>query len=102
MAVRDVSELPGKTVWAAKPRRWRSAKGSGVTAMSDILSRLKALGVSKGMPEKPSEPRKASDQMAALQAVFATKTSLADSPADFSALCSEFCSESCPFPEGLS
>ena len=38
--------------------------------MSDILSRLKALGVSKGMPEKPSEPRKASDQMAALQAVF--------------------------------
>lgn len=39
--------------------------------MSDILSRLKALGVSKGMPENRAPVRKEpSDQMAALQAVF--------------------------------
>ncbi len=38
--------------------------------MSDILSRLKALGVSKGMPEKPAAPRKVTDRIAALKAVF--------------------------------
>lgn len=35
--------------------------------MSDILTRLKALGVTKGMPEKPAAPvRKSSDNMTAL------------------------------------
>ena len=35
--------------------------------MSDILTRLKALGVTKGMPEKPAPPvRKSSDNMTAL------------------------------------
>ena len=38
--------------------------------MNDILARLKALGVSKGMPEKPAAPRKPGSQMAALQSVF--------------------------------
>lgn len=39
--------------------------------MSDILERLKALGVSKGMPEKPAPIRKRpSDQLAALQTEF--------------------------------
>ena len=39
--------------------------------MSDILARLKALGVTKGMPEKaPAPVRKSSDNMAALQKEF--------------------------------
>lgn len=39
--------------------------------MSDILAKLKALGVTKGMPEKPAEPlRKHTDNMAALQKEF--------------------------------
>ena len=39
--------------------------------MSDILARLKALGVTKGMPEKaPAPVRKNSDNMAALQKEF--------------------------------
>ncbi len=39
--------------------------------MSDILSRLKALGVTKGMPEKKPEPvRKSSDNMDALLKTF--------------------------------
>ena len=39
--------------------------------MSDILAKLKALGVTKGMPEKPAEPvRNQTDNMAALQKEF--------------------------------
>ncbi len=39
--------------------------------MSDILARLKALGVTKGMPDKPAAPeRKAGDNMTALEKTF--------------------------------
>ena len=39
--------------------------------MSDILARLKALGVTKGMPEKPAAPvRSGSDHLKALQQTF--------------------------------
>ena len=41
--------------------------------MSDILTRLQALGVTKGMPEKPKfEPKKPSEQMDALLKTFPT------------------------------